>query len=301
MNTFTKVLTLLLINFILTSCNTLSVPSLPGSLLNEGKCTTKSWAKKMGTKDGKSAQSRYKSLRFFTKKCSEAQLISVNNEYDISYDQALKAFCTPSNITKTTQSWAENGLQLDLEKINRCKDNNSLKYAKKGFSIGSKNFCNLSNLFKLGSRHGYEDINMPDSIENCQKKKKLALRSYLKGRESGVAKLDRENLAEQNEAINEALEKQKAWEREREARERERSTVYYPRGNYKKCELENNSGTIDISFCKDNDNGRIRCYAEVEYEDGSESKIMGQRCVESFSDCWEGKPAAVKPLCAEDN
>jgi len=57
-----------------------------------------------------------------------------------------------------------------------------------------------------------------------------------------------------------------------------------------KCKIKDQSGTIDV-FCK---GGSIRCYADVEFENGIEMTIKGG-CFSSYADCWSSGPGAVNP------
>ena len=61
------------------------------------------------------------------------------------------------------------------------------------------------------------------------------------------------------------------------------------------CKVTNNSGSLDGWFCRNDDGGSIRCYAEVEFENGSTATIQGSACYSSYSDCWSSGEGAFDP------
>jgi hypothetical protein len=59
------------------------------------------------------------------------------------------------------------------------------------------------------------------------------------------------------------------------------------------CKVVDQSGTIESWECR-NSTGKIRCYADVQYENGTKLRIWGG-CYDSYGDCWgsgEGKVEA---------
>ena len=57
------------------------------------------------------------------------------------------------------------------------------------------------------------------------------------------------------------------------------------------CRIVDQSGTLEPYDCRNSD-GNIRCYADVEYDNGTRLRVWGG-CYESFSDCWSTGPGAV--------
>lgn len=60
------------------------------------------------------------------------------------------------------------------------------------------------------------------------------------------------------------------------------------------CRVTSQSGSIDGWFCQ-NQEGNIRCYADVEWEGDSEEKRIYGSCAESHSDCWSTGDSAIDP------
>lgn len=51
------------------------------------------------------------------------------------------------------------------------------------------------------------------------------------------------------------------------------------------CRVVDQSGSIEPWECRNSTSGNIRCYADVEYGNGTRLRIWGG-CYGSFSDCW---------------
>ena len=51
------------------------------------------------------------------------------------------------------------------------------------------------------------------------------------------------------------------------------------------CRVIDQSGSIEPWECRNSDRGNIRCYADVEYQNGTRLRLWGS-CVGSYSDCW---------------
>ena len=59
------------------------------------------------------------------------------------------------------------------------------------------------------------------------------------------------------------------------------------------CKVIDQSGSLEPWECRDSD-GKIRCYADVEYGNGTRLRIWGS-CVSSYSDCWGSGAGNVDP------
>ncbi|NUM89059.1 MAG: hypothetical protein HUU37_07640 [Bdellovibrionales bacterium] len=59
------------------------------------------------------------------------------------------------------------------------------------------------------------------------------------------------------------------------------------------CRVVDQSGTIESWECR-NSEGNIRCYADVEYQNGTRLRVWGG-CVSSYGDCWSTGSSAVNP------
>lgn len=58
------------------------------------------------------------------------------------------------------------------------------------------------------------------------------------------------------------------------------------------CSVSNQSGSVD-AMC--GAQSPIRCYAEIEYSNGSNGTIYGNQCWKSLSDCFSNGSGAVNP------
>lgn len=59
------------------------------------------------------------------------------------------------------------------------------------------------------------------------------------------------------------------------------------------CRVTDQSGSAEPWDCRDAQ-GVIRCYADVEYGNGTRLRVWGG-CYSSYSDCWSMGSGAVKP------
>ena len=58
------------------------------------------------------------------------------------------------------------------------------------------------------------------------------------------------------------------------------------------CDVVNQDGIKDYHFCRAS-GGKYRCFADVQYQNGSQMRIWGSGCYERFSDCWWDLPGAL--------
>jgi hypothetical protein len=58
------------------------------------------------------------------------------------------------------------------------------------------------------------------------------------------------------------------------------------------CKIVDQDGSSEPWDCRDSKTGTIRCYADVEYENGTKLRIWGG-CYGSYSDCWWSGPGHV--------
>lgn len=69
---------------------------------------------------------------------------------------------------------------------------------------------------------------------------------------------------------------------------------------HQRCEIKEQDGSGEGMWCHNHDqDGSIRCYAEVKYTDGVEAKIWGDECYGGFADCWSSGKGAVEPKCSK--
>lgn len=61
-----------------------------------------------------------------------------------------------------------------------------------------------------------------------------------------------------------------------------------------RCTVKDQSGSMEAWECRDSE-GKIRCYADVEYENGTRMRVWGDGCYQTYSDCWSTGPGAVDP------
>lgn len=59
------------------------------------------------------------------------------------------------------------------------------------------------------------------------------------------------------------------------------------------CRVKDQSGSLEPWECRNSTTGNIRCYADVEYENGTRLRIWGG-CYDSYSDCWGTGDGAVE-------
>jgi hypothetical protein len=69
--------------------------------------------------------------------------------------------------------------------------------------------------------------------------------------------------------------------------------------HHKACKIKNQSGTLSIWCSSHHQKGSLRCYADVEYSDGTEGRVWGKTCYDSYADCWGSGIGGVEPDCAE--
>jgi len=50
------------------------------------------------------------------------------------------------------------------------------------------------------------------------------------------------------------------------------------------CTVVDQDGTLNLWACR-NSEDKIRCYADVRFDDGKTARVWGD-CVKSFQDCW---------------
>jgi hypothetical protein len=68
---------------------------------------------------------------------------------------------------------------------------------------------------------------------------------------------------------------------------------------HRSCKITEQDGSGEGAWCQShNQEGTIRCYAQVKYSDGEEKKIWGDNCYSSFSDCWSSGKGDVEPKCS---
>jgi hypothetical protein len=60
------------------------------------------------------------------------------------------------------------------------------------------------------------------------------------------------------------------------------------------CDVVNQDGIKDYHFCRAS-GGKYRCFADVQYQNGSQMRVWGSGCYERFSDCWWNGGGAVNP------
>jgi len=60
------------------------------------------------------------------------------------------------------------------------------------------------------------------------------------------------------------------------------------------CDVVNQDGIKDYHFCRAS-GGKYRCFADVQYQNGSQLRVWGSGCYERFSDCWWNGAGAVNP------
>lgn len=67
-----------------------------------------------------------------------------------------------------------------------------------------------------------------------------------------------------------------------------------------RCTIKEQDGSGEGMWCMNHDqDGSIRCYAEVKYTDGAKAKIWGDSCYSGYSDCWDSGRGAVEPECSK--
>jgi hypothetical protein len=54
--------------------------------------------------------------------------------------------------------------------------------------------------------------------------------------------------------------------------------------NTMSCKIIDQDGSLDGWYCR-NSPGKIRCYADIEIDNGVKTRVWGG-CGESYSDCW---------------
>jgi len=70
---------------------------------------------------------------------------------------------------------------------------------------------------------------------------------------------------------------------------------------HESCKIKDQSGSAEAYWCWNHkQKNTIRCYADVQYNDGTEGKVWGKTCYRSYADCWWSGKGKVEPDCSED-
>jgi len=228
---------------------------------------------------------------------------SINTKFNSltksSWLEGHKIFCSPENSKNYFENQGSTGSDFDTSNFKVCKNNKSNK-SKSYYISGLKKFCSLDNIYSLGLNQGDSGGSLnTEYVKKCEKFDSKAVSTYISGFNRGATRLEqRRHREEQDRIAREQLEAQRQLVQEQiDAQNSSNVNSGYYGSNDISCSIEDQSGTIDVSFCSGQSNS-IRCYAEVEFENGSESKIMGGVCVDSFSDCWSSGEYRVEPACA---
>jgi len=202
-----------------------------------------------------------------------------------SWNTGLNSYCKFENVQNTFEAMGKAGSEYNFESFAICSSNRLKSLSKKTYTNALKVFCSLDNIYNKGLTDGDSGRPMSSNgIKKCEKYELKAINTYISGYNRGAIRLEqRKHREEQARIAQEQLEEQRRLVEEQTQQINSNQSYNSPVS----CRVKNHSGTLDISFCRSSNNSnRIRCYAEIEYENGSEKKIMGSVCVRSYSDCW---------------
>ncbi len=215
-----------------------------------------------------------------------------------AWKKGLKNFCLTDNITSIAKAQGVKGSEFKTDAFKKCGRNSVLVKAKKAYLKGLGEYCSLDNLYQMGYEAGLagSDISSAEA-RRCNSFHKDSLSSYIKGYDRGAGEFSQKKLLAEQKKL---LETQRSLDEQRRDETLRSRSDYYGgssgRGGF--CRVINNSGTIDNRFCQNSQSGNIRCFIEVEYQDGRRDKLTGYQCVRSFADCWRGRAGAISPTCS---
>lgn len=209
-----------------------------------------------------------------------------------SWQKGLKNFCLTENIMTIAKGQGLQGIEFKIDSFKKCGRSTTLVKAKSAYYKGLEEYCSLDNLYEMGYKIGSAGGGLKSKeAKRCSRFNKESLSSYIKGYDRGAREFSQKKILDEQKKL---LATQRSLD---EQRRRDDYTGGAGRGGF--CRVINNSGSVDNRFCRNSRVGNIRCFIEVEYQDGRRDKLTGYQCVRSFSDCWRGRPGAIRPACSD--